>query len=71
MVKRIIKWIIVCGIFLLPNLAFARVYWLGRDIDMALQFGYHTDKNWRMVRSYGHSILVLFLISSTESVQIY
>lgn len=26
---------------------------------MALQFGYHTDKNWRMVRSYGHSLLVI------------
>ena len=37
----------------------ARVYWLGRNIDMALQFGIHTKQNWRMVRSYGHSLLVV------------
>ena len=37
----------------------AKVYWLGRNIDMALQFGIHTKQDWRMVRSYGHSLLVV------------
>ncbi len=37
----------------------ARVYWVGRNIDMALQFGIHTKQDWRMVRSYGHSLLIV------------
>ena len=37
----------------------ARVFWLGRNIDMALQFGIHTQKDWRMVRTHGHSLLVI------------
>lgn len=53
--------VLLCAFYVLAACppAQARVYWLGRNIDMALQFGIHTKQDWRFVRSYGHSLLVV------------
>ena len=59
--KKLLSALFLFLFFCLPfaPTAHAKVYWIGRDIDMALQFGIHTKKDWRMFRLYGHSLLVI------------
>ena len=69
--KKLVTLFLLTAAFFFPTWAQAKVYWLGRDIDMALQFGYHTDKDWGMVRAYGHSLLVIIPQNPARFAQLY
>lgn len=69
--KKFVTLFLLTAAFFFPAWAQAKVYWLGRDIDMALQFGYHTDKDWGMVRAYGHSLLVIIPQNPARFAQLY